>query len=112
MKTLNSHNKNKLKLIYKKKLNIVYLLNINFAILQNNGITLTKQFNLFGRTIKSGLAINVRYPTDHLRKSIFIISAGFNDYINNYLQPRFCDSYKHYQPMPFIEHLRNFFKTT
>jgi len=73
---------------------------------------LTKQLKLIGRTIKSGLARYVRYLTelsDHLRKSIFIIYAGRNGNINNYLQPRFCDSYTHYSPVPFVEHLVEFF---
>jgi len=76
--------------------------------LQDRCITLPEQINLFRRAVKDDLAINVRYLTelsDHIRKSIFIISAGSNDYINNYLQPQFCDSYKLYHPTPFVEHL-------
>jgi hypothetical protein len=41
------------------------------------------------------LTNNVRYPIeifDNLRQLIFIISAGSNDYINNYLQSQFYDS--------------------
>ncbi|RHN50271.1 putative triacylglycerol lipase [Medicago truncatula] len=71
-------------------------------------ITLTEQINLFGREIKRDLTSKVKYPTelsDHLQKSIFIISAGSNDYINNFLQPQFYDSSKFYQPKPFAEHL-------
>ncbi|KEH16641.1 GDSL-like lipase/acylhydrolase, partial [Medicago truncatula] len=71
-------------------------------------ITLTEQIKLFGREIKRDLTSKVRYSTelsDHLQKSIFIISAGSNDYINNFLQPRFYDSSKFYQPKPFAEHL-------
>jgi len=56
-----------------------------------------KQINLFGRASKSDLASNVRYLTElsyHLRQSIITISAGSNDYINNYLQPQFYTTNK------------------
>jgi len=58
--------------------------------------------------VKRDLSINVRYP-GHIQKSIFIISAGSNDYINNYLQPRFYDTSKLYQPKSFAEHLIEIF---
>jgi len=60
---------------------------------------LAEQINMFERAVKSDLASNVRYPIelfDHIRKSIFIMSAGRNDYVNKYLQSRFCNSYKLY----------------
>jgi len=42
-------------------------------------------------------------------KSLFIISAGSNDYINNYLQPQFYDTSKLYKPKSFAEHLIEIF---
>lgn len=80
----------------------------SLSILQGKCITLTEQIKLFGREIKRDLTSKVKYSTelsDHLQKSIFIISAGSNDYINNFLQPQFYDSSKFYQPKPFAEHL-------
>ncbi|KAJ0100202.1 hypothetical protein Patl1_21591 [Pistacia atlantica] len=90
---------------------------LNFAsascgILPESGSTLGKclhldeQIDLFEDTIKSNLPTyfdSSEKFSDYLSKSVFIISTGSNDYMCNYLQPKFFNTSKIYAPQPFAQ---------
>ncbi|XP_062152092.1 GDSL esterase/lipase 7-like [Alnus glutinosa] len=69
-------------------------------------LNLNEQVDLFQRTVRSELPRHFKSPeelSDYLAKSIFLVSVGSNDYINNYLEPNVYDTSKRYPPQPFAE---------
>ncbi|MCL7028900.1 hypothetical protein MKW94_004478 [Papaver nudicaule] len=88
---------------------------VNYAsgaagILQESGtatgdnLSLEEQVNYFTKTVKNDLPKifkNHKKISKYLSKSIFVVSVGNNDYINNYLQPAFYNSSSTYTPQQF-----------
>ncbi|CAM8913359.1 unnamed protein product [Rhodiola kirilowii] len=76
-------------------------------------LNLNEQISLFGSTVTKKLSRQLN-GTDalisHLSKSIFIVSIGSNDYINNYLQPQFYNTSNRYPPREFAQLLVNSLK--
>ncbi|KAL8099187.1 GDSL esterase/lipase 7-like [Apium graveolens] len=73
-------------------------------------LNLGDQINLFERTVNVNLARQFESSTkmkDYLSKSIFVISIGSNDYINNYLQPNIYASSLSYSPQSFAKLLND-----
>ncbi|KAK9924825.1 hypothetical protein M0R45_033173 [Rubus argutus] len=73
-------------------------------------LNLKEQVDLFEKTVKSDLSGLFKNPNDladYLSKSIFLVSVGSNDFINNYLQPKFYDTSKRYLPPQFAQLLMN-----
>lgn len=69
-------------------------------------LNLNEQVNLFQRAVEFyKLPMQYGSLSDHLTKSIFLISAGSNDYINNYLLPLFYSSSRIYSPQSYAKHL-------
>ncbi|OVA16892.1 Lipase [Macleaya cordata] len=71
-------------------------------------LNLGKQISYFESTVKNDLPKLFRTPEEqpkYLAKSIFVISIGSNDYINNYLQPASYSSSKTTPPQPFADQL-------
>ncbi|KAL5723340.1 hypothetical protein ACHQM5_006751 [Ranunculus cassubicifolius] len=71
-----------------------------------NILSSTKQINYFKRTIRKNLRRNFKSRSAlsiHLAKSIFFVSVGNNDYINNYLQPASYNSSRIYSPQQFAD---------
>ncbi|XP_061366869.1 GDSL esterase/lipase 7-like [Gastrolobium bilobum] len=69
-------------------------------------LNLRDQINLLQRTAEKDLPKKLRNPTklsEHLSKSIYIITIGSNDYINNYLDTKTYDTSKRYKPQPFAQ---------
>lgn len=74
--------------------------------LQGKCLNLQEQIDLFQRTVLSDLPKHFKSFYDlseYLSKSIFILSIGNNDYINNYLQPNLYNTSKAYPPQPFAQ---------
>ncbi|XP_057447772.1 GDSL esterase/lipase 7-like [Lotus japonicus] len=69
-------------------------------------LNLKEQIDLFERTVSRELPNNLENPTllfEHLSKSIYLVSIGSNDYINNYLQTNLYDTSERYQPDPYAQ---------
>ncbi|KAF7135880.1 hypothetical protein RHSIM_Rhsim08G0078100 [Rhododendron simsii] len=69
-------------------------------------LNLDDQIGLFGKTVKNELTKHLgssEVLSDYLSKSIFLVSVGNNDYINNYLQPNLYDSSSRYSPHSFAQ---------
>ncbi|KAL5723342.1 hypothetical protein ACHQM5_006753 [Ranunculus cassubicifolius] len=70
-------------------------------------LSLAKQINYFKRTIRCSLSKTFKTRSNtlskHLAKSIFYVSLGSNDYINNYLQPANYNSSLTYTPQQFAD---------
>ncbi|KAF8389887.1 hypothetical protein HHK36_024405 [Tetracentron sinense] len=67
-----------------------------------------KQVQLFEETVRKYLPRNFKSPIElcqYLSKSIFMVSIGSNDYINNYLQPVNYNSSLVYTPEQFAAYL-------
>ncbi|KAG8384563.1 hypothetical protein BUALT_Bualt04G0130800 [Buddleja alternifolia] len=74
-------------------------------------LNLGEQINYFERTVKEELPRHYQNSdalSHYLSKSVFVVSIGSNDYINNYLDQRY-DTSKRYTPQSFakllIDHL-------
>ncbi|KAI3943275.1 hypothetical protein MKW92_037415 [Papaver armeniacum] len=86
---------------------------INYAssgsgILPESGTAL--QIDYFKSTVKNDLPRIYRFPaiiSYALSRSIFVISTGSNDYLNNYLQPQFYNRSQTYPPQQFANLLLN-----
>ncbi|KAI3927196.1 hypothetical protein MKW92_013534 [Papaver armeniacum] len=88
---------------------------INYAsgaagILQESGtgdnLSLEEQVNYFTKTVKNDLPKIFKTHkkiSKYLSKSIFAVSIGSNDYINNYLQPALYNSSKIYNPQQYSD---------
>ncbi|KAL1812615.1 hypothetical protein ACET3Z_022680 [Daucus carota] len=73
-------------------------------------LNLGDQINLFKRTVNVNLARqfdSFSEIKDYLSKSIFVISIGSNDYLNNYLQPDIYASSLRYSPQSFAKLLND-----
>ncbi|KAK4477536.1 hypothetical protein RD792_016765 [Penstemon davidsonii] len=73
-------------------------------------LNFAEQINLFERTVKTDLPRhyqNSNELSNYLSRSIYVISIGSNDYINNYLEPQRYDSSKHYTPQSYAQLLIN-----
>lgn len=71
---------------------------------QGKCLNLVEQIELFGRIVKGELPKyykNTENVTNYLSKSLFVISIGSNDYINNYLETNIYDTSKRYTPQSF-----------
>ncbi|KAF8399224.1 hypothetical protein HHK36_015089 [Tetracentron sinense] len=69
-------------------------------------LNLDEQIDMFQRTVEVDLPRQFQSSkqlSEYLSKSIFLISTGSNDYINNYLEPNLFDSNKHYSPQSFAQ---------
>ncbi|XP_016481042.2 GDSL esterase/lipase 7-like [Nicotiana tabacum] len=67
---------------------------------------LSEQVDLFQRTVEQELPKQYDDPEElssYLSRSIFLVSTGSNDYVNNYLQQNFYDKSKHYSPESFAK---------
>ncbi|PHT55164.1 hypothetical protein CQW23_03650 [Capsicum baccatum] len=70
----------------------------------------SEQVDLFQRTVKRELPRQFDDPEElssYLSRSIFLISTGSNDYVNNYLQPNLYGTSKDYTPESFAKLLIN-----
>ncbi|PIA63293.1 hypothetical protein AQUCO_00200962v1 [Aquilegia coerulea] len=73
-----------------------------------DNLSLDEQVEYFKVTIRTHLRRSYRNPIErarYLSKSIFFISIGNNDYINNYLQPDNYRSSQIYTPQQFADRL-------
>ncbi|KAL3813511.1 hypothetical protein ACJIZ3_014779 [Penstemon smallii] len=73
-------------------------------------LNFAEQINLFERTVKTDLPRhyqNSNELSNYLSRSIYVISIGSNDYINNYLEPQRYDSSKRYTPQSYAQLLIN-----
>ncbi|KAH7851114.1 hypothetical protein Vadar_007476 [Vaccinium darrowii] len=69
-------------------------------------LKLDDQIDMFGETVKYDLSKHhgsTEELSEYLSKSIFLVSTGSNDYINNYLEPNLYDSSKRYSPQAFAQ---------
>ncbi|KAI3937792.1 hypothetical protein MKW92_049299 [Papaver armeniacum] len=69
-----------------------------------DNLSLDEQISFFQSTVKNDLPHIFRTPevlSLYLSKSIFVITSGPNDYLNNYLQPQFYNSSKTNPPQQF-----------
>ncbi|XP_026438566.1 GDSL esterase/lipase 7-like [Papaver somniferum] len=77
-------------------------------------LTLDEQINYFKSTVTNDLPRSYSTPkilSDTLARSIFVISTGGNDYLNNYLQPhQFSNSSQTYTPRKFANLLLDTFE--
>ncbi|CAI9752769.1 unnamed protein product [Fraxinus pennsylvanica] len=67
-------------------------------------LNFAEQIDSFNNTSKQELPKHYKTSSevsDYLSKSIFVITIGSNDYINNYLEPGLYDTSKHYDPQSF-----------
>ncbi|KAI3980323.1 hypothetical protein MKX01_001394 [Papaver californicum] len=67
-------------------------------------LSLEEQVNYFNQTVKRDLPKSFSTQEEifsYLAKSIFVVSIGSNDYINNYLQPANYNSSKTYTPQQY-----------
>ncbi|MCD7450940.1 hypothetical protein HAX54_009086 [Datura stramonium] len=95
----------------------VKLTGLNYAsgscgILPNTGnfigkcLHFSEQVDLFQRTVEKELPRQFDDSEEffsYLSRSIFLISIGSNDYVNNYLQPNLYATSKHYNPESFAK---------
>ncbi|KAF9587768.1 hypothetical protein IFM89_005500 [Coptis chinensis] len=68
-------------------------------------ISLGQQISLFLKTVEEVLQPKLGSKKDlnsYLSKSIFMVSTGTNDYINNYLQPQFFNTSLTYSTQEFV----------
>lgn len=75
-------------------------------VFQGKCLNLRDQVDLFEATIKVDLETQFESPaklSEYLSKSIFIVSIGSNDYINNYLEPEIYDASRRYNPQAFAK---------
>ncbi|MCL7025502.1 hypothetical protein MKW94_012932 [Papaver nudicaule] len=75
-----------------------------------DNLSLDEQIDYFKSTVKNDLPRIYRFPrilSYTLSRSIFVISTGANDYLNNYLQPQFYNTSKTYPPQEFANLLLN-----
>ncbi|KAI3923975.1 hypothetical protein MKW92_003617 [Papaver armeniacum] len=70
-------------------------------------LTLDEQINYFNSTVTNDLPTILSSTLD---RSIFLISTGSNDYLNNYLQPQFSNSSQTYPPQEFANLLLDTFE--
>ncbi|KAI3926195.1 hypothetical protein MKW98_028331 [Papaver atlanticum] len=70
-------------------------------------LTLDEQINYFNSTVTNDLPTIL---SASLARSIFVISTGSNDYLNNYLQPQFSNSSQTYPPQEFANLLLDTFE--
>lgn len=78
--------------------------------MQGKCLNLGDQIQLFEKTIKVDLSRHFESPekiAEYLSKSIFVISIGSNDYINNYLEPGIYDTSRRYTPQAFAKLLND-----
>ncbi|KAM7529663.1 hypothetical protein LguiB_033073 [Lonicera macranthoides] len=71
-------------------------------------LNFAEQVDLFQRTVKKKLPKHFANSTElsyYLSKSIFVISIGNNDFLNNYIQPTLYPTSKLYDPQSFAQHL-------
>ncbi|PIA63289.1 hypothetical protein AQUCO_00200958v1 [Aquilegia coerulea] len=71
-------------------------------------ISFSQQIRLFKDTIEQALEPQFEGPEElqrYLSKSIFVITIGNNDYINNYLLPELYDTSKYFTPQTFASYL-------
>ncbi|KAI3890932.1 hypothetical protein MKX03_005323 [Papaver bracteatum] len=76
-------------------------------------LTLDEQINYFNSSVTNDLPRSYSTPTiisATLARSIFVISTGSNDYMNNYLQPHFSNSSQTYTPQQFANLLLDTFE--
>ncbi|KAL0450416.1 UNVERIFIED_CONTAM: GDSL esterase/lipase 7 [Sesamum latifolium] len=67
-------------------------------------LNLAEQIGLFERAVKQDISRHYKTAgelSNYLSKSVFVISIGSNDYINNYLDTQRFDTSKHYTPLSF-----------
>ncbi|PIA63292.1 hypothetical protein AQUCO_00200961v1 [Aquilegia coerulea] len=75
-----------------------------------DNLSLGEQVEYFKETVRTYLRRSYKNPierTRYLSKSIFVITIGNNDYINNYLQPQNYKSSQIYTPQQFADLLLN-----
>jgi hypothetical protein len=63
-----------------------------------------EQIALFNKTVENYLPRQIKNPEElskYLSRSIFVISVGSNDYLYNYLQPRYCTARRKYDMYTF-----------
>ncbi|XP_026439243.1 GDSL esterase/lipase 7-like isoform X2 [Papaver somniferum] len=73
-------------------------------------LSMDEQIEYFKNTVKNDLPRIYRSRailSYALSRSIFVISTGSNDYLNNYLQPRFYNGSQTYPPQQFANLLLN-----
>ncbi|RZC68572.1 hypothetical protein C5167_031871 [Papaver somniferum] len=70
-------------------------------------LTLDEQINYFNSTVTNDLPSIL---SSTLARSIFLISTGSNDYLNNYLQPQFSNISQTYPPQEFANLLLDTFE--
>uniref|UniRef100_A0A3Q7EZW0 Uncharacterized protein n=1 Tax=Solanum lycopersicum TaxID=4081 RepID=A0A3Q7EZW0_SOLLC len=66
----------------------------------------SEQVDLFQRTVERELPRKFDDPEEfssYLSRSIFVVSTGNNDYVNNYLQPNIYGTSKRYTPDSFAK---------
>ncbi|XP_006365666.1 GDSL esterase/lipase 7-like [Solanum tuberosum] len=66
----------------------------------------SEQVDLFERTVERELPRKFNDPEEfssYLSRSIFVVSTGSNDYVNNYLQPNIYGTSKRYTPDSFAK---------
>ncbi|KAK6154968.1 hypothetical protein DH2020_009216 [Rehmannia glutinosa] len=94
-----------------------YLTGLNFAsgscgILPETGnhlgkcLNLGEQIGLFERTVKNELPRHYRNSdelSNYLSNSVFVVSVGSNDYINNYLDKQHSDTSQRYSPQSYAK---------
>ncbi|KAI3962679.1 hypothetical protein MKW92_006108 [Papaver armeniacum] len=76
-------------------------------------LTLYEQINYFNNSVTNDLPRSYSTPTiisATLARSMFIISTGSNDYMNNYLQPQLSNSSQTYTPRKFANLLFDTFE--
>ncbi|KAK2986151.1 hypothetical protein RJ640_019557 [Escallonia rubra] len=70
-------------------------------------LSFNQQIDLFQQTIEFKLPSQFegleKKLSTYLSKSIFVVSMGSNDYINNYLQPHIYDTSRRYSPQAFAQ---------
>ncbi|KAG6494365.1 hypothetical protein ZIOFF_049390 [Zingiber officinale] len=69
-------------------------------------ISLNEQIELFGKTVEIQLTTLLLDPealSDYLSSSLFIVTIGSNDYINNYLLPEFYSTSRIYSGEDFAK---------
>ncbi|KAL0350744.1 UNVERIFIED_CONTAM: GDSL esterase/lipase [Sesamum radiatum] len=75
-------------------------------------LNLAEQIGLFERAVKQDISKHYKTAdelSNYLSKSVFVISIGSNDYINNYLDTQSFDTSKRYDPLSFARLLTDKF---
>lgn len=76
--------------------------------MQGKCLNFAEQVDLFQETVEKKLPKHFANSTElsyYLSKSIFVISIGNNDFLNNYIQPNLYPTSKLYNPQSFAQHL-------